>query len=117
MSKFAVRALAESLHGELKAAGVGCTLISPGFVDSDIRRVDNRGGLHPTVADPVPAWLRMKTATAARVMARGILRGRKEVIVTFHAIVIVFVARHFPRLTRWVLTHANRSARPEPTGS
>ena len=114
MSKFAVRALAEALHVELRAVGVACTLISPGFVDSDIRRVDNRGGFHAEARDPIPAWLRMKTDVAARVMVRGILRGRKEVIVTTHAKVIVFLARHFPRFTRWVLLRANRGARPEP---
>ena len=106
MSKFAVRALAEALHGELRPAGVSCTLISPGFVDSDIRRVDNGGALHAGAEDPIPAWLRMKTDDAARVMARGILRGKKEVIVTTHAKVLVFLTRHLPRLTRWV------SARP-----
>ena len=114
MSKFAVRALAEALHGELRASGIGCTLISPGFVDSDIRRVDNQGGLHAEAKDPIPAWLRMKTDKAARVMAGGILRGRKEVIVTGHAKVIVFIARHFPRFTRWALIRANRGTRPEP---
>jgi short-subunit dehydrogenase len=114
MSKFAVRALAESLHGDLRSSGVGCTLISPGFVDSDIRRVDNRGGFHEHVNDPVPAWLRMKTDKAARIMARGILGGRREVIVTFHGKLIVFCARHLPRLTRFALVHANRGSRPEP---
>ena len=114
MSKFAVRALAEALHGELRPAGVGCTLISPGFVDSDIRRVDNQGGLHANARDPIPAWLRMKTDKAARVMVSGILRGKKEVIVTTHAKVIVFLARHMPRFTRWILLRANRGSRPEP---
>jgi short-subunit dehydrogenase len=114
MSKFAVRALAEALHGELKAAGIGCTLISPGFVDSDIRRVDNRGGLHASAPDPVPGWLRLRTDKAARAMARGILRGRREVVVTFHARVIIFFARHFPRFTRWVLLRAGARNRPEP---
>lgn len=115
MSKFAVRALAEALHGDLAPAGVGVTLISPGYVDSDIRRVDNRGGLHPHVEDPVPAWLRMKTDTAARIMARGILRGRKEVVVTFHARVFIAFARHLPRFTRFLLTRSAVPARPEPT--
>jgi len=55
VSKFAVRALAEALHGDLKGTGVGCTLVSPGFVDSDIRRTDNRGGFHPEAPDPIPA--------------------------------------------------------------
>jgi short-subunit dehydrogenase len=114
MSKFAVRALAESLHGDLKGTGVGCTLISPGFVDSDIRRVDNRGGYHPHARDPIPSWLRMGTAKAARIMARGILRGRREVVVTFHGKVIVFLAGHMPRFTRWLLVRGNRGSRPEP---
>jgi short-subunit dehydrogenase len=114
MSKFAVRALAESLHGDLRPLGVGCTLVSPGFVDSDIRRVDNSGGLHAQAKDPVPAWLRMKTPKAARIMARGILRGRREVVVTFHGKLIVFMARHLPRFTRFLLVRANRGSRPEP---
>jgi len=114
MSKFAVRALAEALHGDLRSAGVSCTLISPGFVDSDIRRVDNQGGFHANAKDPIPAWLRMKTDDAARIMARGILRGKKEVIVTTHAKIIVFFARHLPRFTRWLLLQANRGSRPEP---
>lgn len=115
MSKFAARALAEALHGDLRAAGVGCTLISPGFVDSDIRRVDNLGGLHAGARDPVPEWLRMRADQAARVMVRGILAGRREVIVTFHGKIIIFFARHFPRFTRWLLLRAGQKARPEPT--
>src|SRR5688572_4444445 len=114
MSKFAVRALAESLHGDLKVAGVGCTLISPGFVDSDIRRTDNHGGLHADVDDPIPGWLRMQTDVAARIMVNGIQRGKLEVIVTFHGKLMVFFARHFPGLTRYLLVRANRGSRPEP---
>jgi short-subunit dehydrogenase len=114
MSKFAVRALAEALHGDLRSAGVGCTLISPGFVDSDIRRVDNHGGLHPQARDPVPPWLRLRADQAARVMVRGILRGRREVVVTFHGKLIIFFARHFPRFTRWLLLRTGQQARPEP---
>lgn len=113
MSKFAVRAFAEALHGDLKGTGVGVTLISPGFVESDIRRVDNRGGLHPEVEDPIPSWLVMPTARAARAMVTGILRGRREVIVTLHARLIVFCARHFPRLLRFAMLKGVR-ARPEP---
>jgi len=113
VSKFGVRALAEALHGDLKGTGVGCTLISPGFVDSDIRRVDNRGGFHPQAKDPIPAWLRMKTGQAARIMVRGILRGKREVIVTFHGKVMIFIARHLSGLMRWLLLRSYK-ARPEP---
>ena len=114
MSKFAVRALADSLHGDLRSLGVSCTLISPGFVDSDIRRVDNRGGFHPHARDPIPDWLRMKTDVAARIMVRGILRGRREIIVTFHAKVMILMARLLPGLTRHLLSRNTHRQRPEP---
>lgn len=113
VSKFAVRALAEALHGDLKGTGVGCTLISPGFVDSDIRRIDNRGGFHPQAPDPIPAWLRMKTDKAARIMVRGILAGKREVKVTFHGKVMIFVGRHMSGFLRWLLVKTYK-ARPEP---
>src|SRR5205085_4300965 len=45
MSKFAVRALADAIRPELRLGGVRVTLISPGFVESNIRRVDNQGRL------------------------------------------------------------------------
>jgi short-subunit dehydrogenase len=99
-SKFAVRALAESLRGDLAADSVGVTLISPGFVDSDIRRTDNQGRVHPSARDPLPEWLRMRAPRAARIMANAIEQGRAELILTMHGKLIVFFARHFPRLVR-----------------
>ena len=56
----------------------------------------------------------MKTDKAARLMVNGILRGKREVIITFHAKVIIFMARHLPRLTRYLLVRSNRGSRPEP---
>ncbi len=114
MSKFAVRALAEALHADLRAAGVGCTLLTPGFVDSDIRRVDNLGGYHAEARDPIPPWLRLRTDKAARAMVRAILIGKREAVITFHGRVIVFFARHLPRFTRWALLRGGQRSRPEP---
>jgi short-subunit dehydrogenase len=101
MSKFAVRGFAESIHGELAASGVSVTLVSPGFVDSDIRRVDNHGKVHESAPDPVPAWLRMPTDRAARTMVRAIRRRRREVVVTGHGKALVFLYRHAPWLLRF----------------
>jgi short-subunit dehydrogenase len=104
-SKFAVRAIAESLRGDLAAEGIAVTLVSPGFVDSDIRRTDNLGQVHALARDPIPAWLRMRTAAAARAIATAIDRRRAEVVVTLHGKLIVLVARHFPRLVRHISVH------------
>jgi short-subunit dehydrogenase len=98
MSKFAVRAFAHSLRDEIRGDGVSVTLVTPGFVDSEIRRVDRRGVYREEAPDPVPAWLRMPTAKAARFIARAIDARRGEVIVTAHGKAMVFLIRHAPRL-------------------
>src|SRR5947207_13309124 len=89
MSKFAVRALANAITPELRPAGVKVTLISPGFVASDIRRVDNEGRLHADAGDPIPRWVVMDTAKAARQMLRAIARGKREAIITGHGKALV----------------------------
>lgn len=113
MSKFAVRALAETLQVDLLPEGVGVTLISPGFVDSDIRRTNNQGLVQTGARDPIPGWLRVGTDRAVREILRGVDRGRAEVVVTGHGKFIVFIARHFPGALRWVGRRLYRG-RPEP---
>ncbi len=113
MSKAAVRSLADALRGELAPRGVAVVLLTPGFVDSEIRRVDNRGAFHPRAREPVPAWLRMPAETAARQMVRAIARRRRERVVTVHGKVAVMFARHTPRLVAW-LAGRGRVSRPEP---
>ena len=103
MSKFALRGFAESIHDELSASGVSVTLVSPGFVDSDIRRVDNRGQVHEDAPDPIPAWLRMPTGQAARQIGRAIHRRRREVVVTGHGKALVLLYRYAPWLLRFLI--------------
>ena len=115
MSKFAVRALAEALGHELAPAGVAVTLVSPGYVDSEIRRVDNAGRFQTAAPEPVPGWLLVPAATAARQIVRAVARRRREVVITGHGKLAVFMQRHAPWLVaRFVRAFGVRS-RPEPT--
>lgn len=100
MSKFAVRALASAITSELAPAGVAVTLISPGFVESDIRRTDNQGHVHPQAQDPIPAWLVMDRGRAVRQMLRAIARRRREVIITRHGRLAVALERFAPWIVR-----------------
>jgi short-subunit dehydrogenase len=100
MSKFAVRALADAITPELRASGVKVTLISPGFVTSEIRHIDNRGVVHPDSKDPIPAWLVMPTAKAAAQILRAVAKGKRERIITGHGKVIVAIQRFAPWLLR-----------------
>jgi short-subunit dehydrogenase len=117
MSKFALRALANSITPELARLGVALTLLSPGFVESNIRRVDNRGTLHSEVAEPMPAWLVMSRAKAVRQILRGVARRRREVIVTGHGRALIALERLAPWIIRAVgrrMAARGRGYRPEP---
>jgi short-subunit dehydrogenase len=104
MSKFAVRALANAITPELRLGGVRVTLISTGFVASDIRRVDNQGTFHEHAKEPIPSWLVMPTDKAVRQILRAIARGKREAIITGHGKALVFLERFLP----WVIRAAGR---------
>ena len=114
MSKFAVRALAEALGHELAPAGVAVTLISPGLVASELRRVDNRGTLHAELLEPMPGWLVVPAERAARTIVRAVARRRREVVVTGHGKVAVFLQRHAPWLVAAGLRAFRLRSRAEP---
>ena len=116
MSKFAIRAFAEALRPELAPHGVAVTLISPGFVTSEIRQVDNRGGWHAHAKDPLPSWLPMPADVAAKKIISAVYRRRREAIITVHGKILVWLSRFAP----WVLRLAMRrgvTGRPEPRRS
>jgi short-subunit dehydrogenase len=102
-SKAAVHSIGQTLHIELKGTGVNCTVIHPGFVDSDIARVDNQGVLHPDNKDPRPANLMWPTDKAAKVMLRAIAKKKKVFVFTGHGKVLAFIGQHFPDIARWLV--------------
>ena len=112
MSKAAVNAFAEALRAELKPKCVSVTLLSPGFVSSEIRMVDNRGELHAT-KDPLPSWILVAPDRAAREMIAAIGSRKGERIITGHGKVLVAAKRHFPTLVSWVIGRGIKG-RPEP---
>lgn len=114
MSKFAVRALADSLRAEMAPLGVSVTHIAPGFVTSEIRLVDNEGHLHAGVNDPIVKWIRMPADRAARDIAKAVIRRRSEAVITGHGKLLVWLFRHFPRTMFAVFRVAKISARAEP---
>ena len=117
MSKFAVRAFAESLGYELRSRRISVTLVSPGYVESELHRVDNRGVLHPDAPDAVPAWLRMDGARAARQIVAAVARRRSEVVITGHGKAAVFLQRHAPWLIAWGVRRFAVKGRTEPKGA
>lgn len=114
MSKFSVRALCDALYHELKPLGISVTHIAPGFVVSEIRKVNNQGILRDRAHDPIPLWLQMKTSTAARKMVKAIYRRKKERVVTGHGWWIVKLSRLFPGVVTFLIGFFDIKARSEP---
>lgn len=102
-SKAAVHNMGESLQVELKGSGVSCTTIHPGFVESNISRIDNEGKFHPDRQDPRPANLMWTTENAAKVMVKAIELRKKVFVFTGHGKVLVFIAKFFPGLMRKII--------------
>ncbi|WP_194777482.1 SDR family NAD(P)-dependent oxidoreductase [Pararhodonellum marinum] len=99
-SKAAVHSIGKTFSLELSGTGVSCTTIHPGFVDSDITRVDNDGLLHPDREDPRPKNLMWPTEKAARVMVKAIAKRKKTYVFTGHGKFMAFVGQHFPVLAQ-----------------
>ena len=107
MSKFAVRALAEALGAELSGKGVSVTHIAPGFVESEIRLLDNAGQTHAGRRDPIPPFLVMSNERAAHEIARAVEARRPEAVITNHGKAGVFVATRFPRTVHSIVRLAS----------
>lgn len=103
-SKAAVRSIGRTLAVELHGSGVSCTTLEPGFVESEIGRVDNQGVYRPERRDRRPRLLLWPTDRAARVMLRAIHRREREYVFTAHGRVAGFLGRHWPALVHFALT-------------
>ncbi|TVP48113.1 MAG: SDR family NAD(P)-dependent oxidoreductase [Mongoliibacter sp.] len=106
-SKAAVHNIGETLQSELLGSGVSCTTIHPGFVDSNITRIDNEGNFHPEAKDPRPANLMWPTDQAAKAMVKAILNRKKMVVITGHGKVMYAISRLIPGVLRKMMAKMN----------
>ena len=109
-SKAAVHSIGQTLQVELMGTGVSCTTMHPGFVVSEIARMDNDGVWHPDRADPRPANLIWPTDKAAKVMVRAVLQRKRNYVFTGHGRIFVGVQRWFPGLMRLIIS---KSPKPD----
>lgn len=105
-SKAAVNSIGLTFQVELQDTGVSCTTLHPGFVQSEIARIDNKGVWHPDLKDPRPENLMWPTDKAARVMVKAILKRKRNYIFTGHGRIAVAIQRWLPGLMRKMMLKA-----------
>jgi len=108
-SKFALVGFGESVYYELLGSGVSVTLVLPGVVESEFRRIDNQGVYHPEREDTAPSWLIVPAERAARDILEALRRRKPEAVITGHGKAAVWFHRHFPRTFRAIMKRAGRS--------
>lgn len=110
-SKYAVRAIGQTLSMECRGTGVSVIMIHPGFVASEIAQVDNQGRFDPNRRDPRPARLMWPTDRAAEVMVNAIYRRKREYVFTSHGKVGAFLGQHLPSVAYLAMSRARTRAR------
>lgn len=99
-SKAAVNSIGLTYQVELYSTGVSCTTLHPGFVKSEIARIDNKGVWYPDRKDPRPEKMMWPTEKAAQVMVKAIWKRRRNYIFTAHGRIFVWIQRLFPGVMR-----------------
>jgi short-subunit dehydrogenase len=103
-SKAAVHSIGLTLQVELLGTGVSCTTLHPGFVVSEIAKVDNDGQWHPERTDPRPSKLMWPTDKAAKVMVKAIIKRKRNYVFTTHGKVFVWLQHWLPSLVRTIVS-------------
>ena len=78
-------------------------ILAPGFVDSEIRQVDNQGHRHADAKEKIPGWIRMDTDKAAAKLVRAVIKRKRVAVITAHGKIVVFLERHFPWLISFLV--------------
>lgn len=91
-TKAFVNSLAESLHFELRATGVTCTLLAPGPVHTEFAEVANFAEIDARL----PEWAWVSAERAAREAVQAMEAGRRRVIPGSFAKLQTVAGRHSP---------------------
>ena len=103
-SKFALRALCQSLSRELTPHGVSVTHICPGYVATEIRRVDNRGMFRPNWSEPISPRLIKSPEQTAKEIVKAVYKRQTEQVLTVYGKLVVLAQRHVPWLLSWLIS-------------
>jgi NAD(P)-dependent dehydrogenase (short-subunit alcohol dehydrogenase family) len=112
-SKYALRAIGQTLAMELAGSGVSCTLLHPGFVESEIAQVDNAGTHDPSREDKRPKNLMWPADRAAKTMLRAVRSRKLEHVFTGHGKIGAALGQHAPGLAHFLMTRTSVQGRAE----
>ena len=102
-SKYALRAIGQTLALELHGSGVSCTLIYPGGMDTEFVQIDNSGHFNPNKKRITNRWM-WTAEKSARVCISAIHKRKREFTFSFVGTVWCWFGAHTPGLLHFLIT-------------
>jgi hypothetical protein len=100
-TKFGVRAFTEALRREVRHLGIRVSGIYPGGAATEFGQHTGKSSLKRSLK--LPKWIHMTSEYVARKVVSISKRPRPTVIIPWWMVPVIFLTRHFPRITDWVL--------------
>ena len=97
-SKFALKALCQSLSRELAPDGISVTHVCPGYVATEIRKIDERGIFQSEQRDRIAPILLKTPEETAKQIIKAIDKRQQEQVLTSYGKLIVLLQRYCPWL-------------------
>lgn len=103
-SKYAMRAIGQTLSIDLHKSGVTCTNIYPGYMSTEFAQIDNKGDIstEKQTWDNSFTWSAEKSA---KVCLNPIYKRRHEYVISGFGKTFAWIGRHFPSVIYFIFTH------------
>ena len=102
-SKYAVRAIGQTLAMELHGSGVSCTNIYPGYLDTELIQTDRQGKFNPDIEKPKSS-LMWSAEKAAKVCINAIHKRKRDYKFTALVKIMCRFGYYFPGLYHFLIT-------------
>jgi len=102
-TKYAVRAIGQTISMDMYGSGVSCTNIYPGYMSTEFAQIDNSGNVSPEMNkwDNKFTWTPEK---AAKVSIRAIYKRKREYVISGSVKTFAWLGKHFPGVVYYIFT-------------
>jgi len=102
-SKYALRAIGQTLALELHGSGVSCTVLYPGYMDTEFVQFDNSGNFDPNKKKVINRFM-YSPKKGAKVCVRAIYKRKREYAFTPMGKLWCWFGAHTPGLVHFLFT-------------
>lgn len=111
-SKYALRAIGQTLAMELHGSGVSCTVLYPGYMDTEFSQIDDSGHFDPTKEHVVNPFM-YSTEKGAKLCVRAIGKRKREYAFSPFGKIFCWFGAHAPGLFHFLITRFGAPGIPD----